>query len=263
MRIGLIRQSNYDQAVRYAVVWLNWFKEEAKSLGHEIVFDIYDGHTLPNDIYRVVEENAPVDFLYYTGHGDTREVTTSLYNGLAFVWWLKDPRYGLDSDNLSGLNNVSNLFLLSCLCGKELLPEISRRLGIATYGFVEEYCWVVDTNYSPEEDPYARSFGIPCNELAKAIASGKSIEECLLVAGNAFDEQIDYWDNWIVNHPDAPREQLVRAKLCVSLLDANKKALVGYKPSVPVEMGVPLGVMLMIFFLVMIVYGIARKSGKI
>jgi len=262
MRIGLVRQSEYDEAVRYAVVWFSWFKEDAKSKGHEIVFDIYDGNTPPSEIYKALEENSP-DFLYYTGHGDTREVTTSLASGLTFVWWLADPRYGLDSDNLTSLDKVRHVFMLSCLCGRELLPEISRRLGIYTYGFTEEFCWVVDPDYAPEEDPYARSFGIPCNDLAMAIASGKSLEDCLLVAGNSFDSQIDYWEDWIVKNPDAPKSQLVRAKLCVSLLDANKKALVGYKPGVPIEMGIPLGVLLMIFFLVMIVYGLAKRSGKI
>ena len=258
MKIGLIRQSEFDEAVKYAKVWLGWFKEEAKSQGHEIVFDIFDGYTPPEKIYETIEGNSPVGFLYFAGHGDTREVTTSLHNGLAFVWWLRDPRYELDSDNLRSLDRVERLFLLSCLCGKELLPEISRRLSIPTFGFTEEYCWVVDPSYSPENDPYARSFGIPCNDLAKAIAADKSVEECLLIAGNSFDEQMDYWNNWIVEHPDAPKSQLVRAKLAVALLDADKKALVGYKPGA-VEMGIPFGVMLMIFFLVTIVYGLYKR----
>jgi len=260
MRIGIVRQSDYDEAIKYAIVWLGWFKEEAKNQGHEIIFDIIDGHTPPDKIYETIENNSPVEFLYYVGHGDTREVTTTLHDGLYFVWWLSDPRYNLESDNLRSLDRVARLFLLSCLCGKELLPEISRRLSIPTFGFTEEFCWVVDPEYSPAEDPYARSFGIPCNDLAKAIAADKSVEECLLIAGNSFDEQMDYWNKWIVDHPDAPKSQIVRAKLTVALLDADKKALVGYKPGA-VVMGVPFGVMLMIFFLVMIIYGIYKRTA--
>jgi len=69
--------------------------------------------------------------------------------------------------------------LLSCLCGKELGPDLIRNGARAFQGYTELFGWFVDNKYvlTPWRDPVASKFIKPVIEGVKAFLSGKTNRE--------------------------------------------------------------------------------------
>lgn len=255
----LVIHPGVEFATRYGKVWLTWFSEWARGEGYEVI-DISNDDVTPQEIWNIIYTVNP-DYIYHTGHGDTKETTISTNRGIEFLFWIEDYRYNLTDRNIDLLKN-RKVFLLSCLAGKNLVPEMVKngtKLGI---GFDEEFCWVVDTDYSPEEDPYASVFGNICNEIAKEMVKGKSMNEIKQKAFLLFNEKINYYNRYLDENPDLPAKEKVRVRLSASLLEHDRDAFVIYSSERPIQMGVGVAPIVLGLGLTLLYYLYKKNYGK-
>jgi hypothetical protein len=81
-------------------------------------------------------------------------------------------------------------FLLGCLTGRELGPDIVDKGGRCYIGYKEEFTWVQEREVNPLEDGLGRAFFEPVLEICKRLADGET-------AGSAYRASIDKWNYWI------------------------------------------------------------------
>jgi len=143
-------------------------------------------------IYATIDQHDPASF-YGFGHG-----SPTTYTGDS-----EEPVFTCDEcDKLSG----RIIYLLSCLTGQLLGPEIMRQGALAYAGFNISWTWLSDsgTDGDPYEDIYARCFWESANELWIAVCDGVEFHEAIQRSIDKYNEWIDYW---FYDNPEDPSSQ--------------------------------------------------------
>jgi len=210
----------HDEYLEYCVL-TRAIKEEAERLGYRVI-SLEGEDAVPEKIWDAIETHDPY-FVYSSGHGvETLHTVEQLLD----CWWVPTSIPGHEhSDSNVDMLRGRMVYLLSCLCGAELIPAIAS-VADAAIGYDDYWCWVIDTDYSPEEDPWARSFFECSNALAISLLRGDDARTACRKAYDAYTEMAERWARWLEEHPDAPAEQRARALLSVRLLLHNRDHLV-------------------------------------
>jgi hypothetical protein len=109
-------------------------------------------------------------------------------------------------------------FLLSCLTGRELGPDIVNKGGRCYIGYREDFVWVQERDVNPLEDRLGRAFFEPVLEICKRLADRET-------TGSAFRASIDKWNYWIDYWS---RQRTQEAAVVVMLLKWDRDAQVLY-----------------------------------
>ena len=212
---------DYDEdSIKYLVL-TEPVRDYAQKIGYQVI-DLEGEYAKPEYIYSAIEQYDPY-IVFGSGHGCTHLMTAQDYMD---TFWAtpgcgEHPKYDNSLDMLSG--RVT--FLLSCYCGANLIPSIVANGGVAGVGFSDEFTWVVDTDYTPTEDPFALSFYDPPNYFMSLILDGVSVAEAHNKTKARYDLLIATWKKWITDNQSAHPADASRAYLALSLLEHDKSIL--------------------------------------
>lgn len=143
-------------------------------------------------IYEAIDQHDPGSFFGF-GHG-----SPAIYTGDA-----EEPIFTTEEcDRLA----TRVVYLLSCLTGQLLGPEIIKQGALAYAGFNISWTWMSDsgTDGDPYEDIYALCFWESANELWMALLDGAIFEDAVKASVAKYDEWIDYW---FYDNPEDPLSQ--------------------------------------------------------
>lgn len=90
------------------------------------------------------------------------------------------------------LNGVEIVYLFSCLNGRSLVPDAVEKGARAVIGYNQTFGWV-QTGTNPLTDTHASGTAEAVQALAKAIADGKTAQECVQASTTVWDQQIAKW----------------------------------------------------------------------
>lgn len=124
-----------------------------------------------------LSRNDPIWF-FGVGHGNADIFTGQHYDR---IWWTCDCSQLRDRV----------VYLLSCITGARLGPDMVNNKGARTYmGYKEVFGWIQERYIDPLADKYGKSFFEPVMELIYRLADGHTCRE-------AFNASIDKWNYWI------------------------------------------------------------------
>jgi len=122
-------------------------------------------------------------------------------------------------------------FLLSCLTGRELGPDIVSKGGRCYMGYNEEFIWVQERAVNPLEDRLGRPFFEPVLEICKRLADGET-------AGRAFRASIDKWNYWI-DYWSRQRDPVAAVVVMMLKWDRDAQVLYGDENAVAAQPAPP------------------------
>lgn len=140
----LVGDAPFDLPTRYLTNWLSKIVNRAREMGVQVLW-LQGAEMTAGNIQRAMQEFSP-DYIVLGGHGSDN-VFTGLNMTPVFVGCVND-------EILAG----SETLFVSCLTGRQLVPSVVRKGGIAAAGFTAEYTWVISEPFNPETDPFAKPF---------------------------------------------------------------------------------------------------------
>ena len=152
-----------DLAMRYAQNWLSYGVDEAKSRGFNVI-DLYGADATKEKIFDTIQTVKP-EVCIFTGHGNSDTYTAQ---ELEVVF------KACSGDEI--MNGTISHFL-SCSVGQLLLPDMISKGAVATIGYQEDFQFIVNTDYSVDEDPYAEPFRDVTVTIIRAVLDGKTLKE--------------------------------------------------------------------------------------
>lgn len=181
-----------DFAMQYAKSWLGIGVEEAAKRGYDVIDLVDEACTF--DTLKEIMESEKINVAILGGHGSPT-VFTGFKQDIVFEACSGD-------EVMSG--TISHF--LSCSVGQQLLPSIIQKKGVWTVGYQTDFEFMVDTNYSIAEDPYAEPFKDVTVAIIKAILDGGTLKE-------VWDAGIAKCDEWIAklwNRPEIDWGEVIR-----------------------------------------------------
>lgn len=94
----------------------------------------------------------------------------------------------------AGLMEGRVVYLLSCLTGQKLGPEIVSHGALAYGGYTEEFVWTVESPESPATDKLAAPFGNASTTFPKLLVGGKTVSEAREKALAVFEAEMEKWE---------------------------------------------------------------------
>jgi len=171
-----------------------------------IVDDLPGNNATRTKVLNSLENSDPIWF-FGVGHGN-RSIFTG--QNLGHIFWVCDCK------ELRG----RVVFLLSCLVGAELGPDMVNDKGATTFiGYKEVFSWLQEEFQDPLEDPYGKSFFEPVLEIIYRLADGYTTREAYNASMAKWNYWIDYWTK--SDDPYAP------AVLQLLIHDRNAQVLIG------------------------------------
>ena len=194
----------FDPATCYGALGLKHAVDYFIDAGF-LVDDYYAGDATRENIIKSLEEKDPILF-FMVGHG-SKSVTTC--QNLEKLFWVCNCK------ELSG----RVVYTLSCLCGKELGPDIIEKDGWCYIGYNYVFGWVQVKPGDPLDDRYARGFYEAVLEILYSLADG-------LTTGEAYKRSIDKWNYWI-DYWSRQDDILASLVLAWMISDRDHQVLIG------------------------------------
>lgn len=120
-------------------------------------------------------------------------------------------------------NNVAGrfIYLMSCLTGQQLGPEMIQKGAMAYAGFNISWTWITEasTEGDPYNDKYAKCFWESANALWIALCDGYEFMEAVDKSVAKYNEWIDYW---------FANSNIEGASECITWLIVDRDGLVAY-----------------------------------
>jgi hypothetical protein len=175
--------------------------------GHGLTVDDLNGNNaVRTKVLDSLSRNDPI-FFTGVGHGSPTVFTGQNFN---YIWWVCDCR------ELRG----RVVYLLSCLTGQQLGPDMVRNKGAWCYiGYRVEFAWVQAAYIDPLMDRYGKAFFEPVLEIINRLADGYT-------TGAAYKSSIDKWNYWI-NYWSGSRDPVAPLVLQLLLWDRDGQVLIG------------------------------------
>lgn len=243
-RMVYIRPTEND-FLEYSVLTLP-VKQEAISNRWDVV--VLEGNkAVRNEFEDAVMEKT--DIVYGVGHGFDYTFTGQW---LERILCAAGDQF-CNFNNTSMVKDVKHLHLLSCLTAKGLLPKCIEAGCNSTSGYIKEWLWVIDPDYSPVTDPYATSFFSSDNELTISLVRGYSLDDAVERCKAYYMSQAMAWAKWLNENPNISPEQKARVLATIKLLlydskilDINKRIVRFEIPIWPiVAAAIPIGIYLL------------------
>lgn len=245
-----------DLAIQYLVL-TEPLRDYARELGYEVIA-LEGGEATPEAVHSAILTHDPF-FVFSSGHGCSSVHTTVDYKDA--LWVSPGCAEHSHADDKVQMLRDRVTYLLSCYCGKELVPAIVKAGGRTAVGYSDEFLWVVDTDSPINEDPFAVTFFDCPNYFMSLILEGENIRDAYYKTVDKYDYWIKQWETWIVENPNADAYHRSRAFLSINLLehDRNIMSLYGEEFNVAgiVKMGNSLPMML--FLLAIVLQYITQK----
>lgn len=161
----LVIRPSHDLTVFYLSVWANQIIQEAKNKGIPVI-DCRDENATKDNVQKIIEKQKPV-LIFINGHG-SHDSVSGHKNQVLFQ----------AGENHQWLSNKM-VYALSCKSA-QMLGSIATQNGNGAYvGYEQDFIFVVDTTHTanPINDPIAKNFLDPSNELVRALLKGNTAQE--------------------------------------------------------------------------------------
>ena len=86
---------------------------------------------------------------------------------------------------------------ISCSVGQQLLPSIIKKGGVGTIGYIVDFTFMINTDYSVEKDPYAEPFKDVTVTIITKMLQGATLQQ-------VWQAGVDKCNEWIVKLKDKP-----------------------------------------------------------
>lgn len=163
MPILFVRPDWSDLAMRYASHWTGLGVEEARKRGYGTI-DLYGADATKEKIFQTIEGEHP-EVVILAGHGNSTTYTA------------QEEEIVLKACENDEVMSGTISHFVSCSVGQMLLPSIIEKTGICTIGYMVDFEFMVDTNYSVEADPYAEPFRDVTVTIITKILDGVKLKE--------------------------------------------------------------------------------------
>jgi len=229
-----------DLAITYLVL-TDPIRDAARKLGYNVIA-LEGRNATPEAVDAAIADHDPL-IVFSCGHGCAQVTTLVDYKD---VFWTEPgcSAHSHISDNLARLEGRF-VFLLSCLCGQRLVPDMIEAGAKTAVGYVDEFLWVVDTEHPPKEDVFAETFFDPPNTFMQIVLEGGGLQQAYDGMADRYAHWVDHWEVWLRDNPDADAYTRSRASLTVDLLEHDLQAftLLGedlqISPRTVMKMGLP------------------------
>ena len=171
----LFFRPNADLALQYGKSWLGIGVQEASRRGFNII-DVVDEAATFETLKKLLETET-VEAVILLGHG----------NATSFTGYQQQVVFrACQGDEVM---NGSISHFLSCSVGQELLPSLIEKGAIWTVGYQVDFQFLINPEYSIEEDPLAEPFRDVTVAIIKKILDGAKLKE----VWNAGIAECDAW----------------------------------------------------------------------
>jgi len=107
---------------------------------------------------------------------------------------------------------------ISCSVGQQLLPSIIKKGGVGTVGYMVDFTFMVNTDYSVEEDPYAEPFKDVTVTIITKMLQGATLQQ-------VWQAGVDKCNEWIKKLRDKPEIDWAEV---ISCLEHDRDGLVAF-----------------------------------
>jgi len=107
---------------------------------------------------------------------------------------------------------------ISCSVGVELLPSIIKKGGVGTIGYMVDFTFMVNTDYSVEQDPYAEPFKDVTVTIITKLLQGATLQQ-------VWQAGVDKCNEWIAKL--RPKTEIDWAEVIASL-EHDRDGLVAF-----------------------------------
>jgi len=159
------------------------------------LIDLYGEDATKDKIFETIQMEKPV-LAVLAGHGNADTYTAQNEEVV-----LK----ACENDEVMA-GTVSHF--LSCSVGQELLPSMVEKGAVGTIGYIVDFIFMVDTNYSVEEDPLAEPFKDVTVTIIRKLLEGASLQE-------VWQAGIDKCNEWIAKLWDRPETDWAEVISCL------------------------------------------------
>jgi hypothetical protein len=173
--VATVTRPDFDQATYCGALALAHAVDYMRARGFS-VDDLAGGDAARAKVLDSLARSDPIFFLG-EGHGSGDRFTGQ---GLEPIFWTCDCR------EVAG----RIIYLLSCLTGNVLGPDMVSKGARCYVGYRVEFTWMQERAQDPLADRYGRAFFEPVLELIYRLADGRT-------AADAFRASVDRWNYWI------------------------------------------------------------------
>ncbi|OYD16931.1 hypothetical protein CH330_01295 [candidate division WOR-3 bacterium JGI_Cruoil_03_51_56] len=193
MPTALFFRPDVDVALKYGKSWLGVGIEEAVKRGFNII-DLVDEAATFQTLKQTIE-NEKIDAVILLGHGNA-SVFTGFEQQIVF-------RACTNDEIMAG--SISHF--VSCSVGQELLPSIIKKGGIWTVGYQVDFQFLINPEYSVEQDPLAEPFKNVTVAIIQKMLDGAKLKD----VWNAGIAECDRWIAKLWNRPELDWAQVIGA----------------------------------------------------
>jgi hypothetical protein len=179
MSVALFMRPNFDTATKYGFYFMGLAIDHALARGMRVV-DLAGESARKAPYLDALAAEDPL-FCYMLGHGNE-----DTYTGQK-----KEVIMKTCSGDETLIGRVA--LLLSCLTANRLGPSIVNKGGLAYFGWVVSFTWVVQEDYDPATDRYAGGFFEAVNAISNTLADGGTTRAAMDASIAVWNRWIDYW----------------------------------------------------------------------
>lgn len=153
--------------------------QKAKAMGYNVVEVANQA-----DVWPVVEHAIATQdplLVIGVGHGESNR----------FTGWLNEIIFHTDTNEAALSNRI--VYLLACVCAKELGPSIIANGGTSFMGFSDYFLWATQDSENPVDDKFAQPFMEINTKIAFDLLEGKTTGQAYRDAVVLSDLMIDKW----------------------------------------------------------------------
>jgi hypothetical protein len=107
---------------------------------------------------------------------------------------------------------------ISCSVGQQLLPSIIKKGGVGTIGYMVDFTFMVNTDYSVEQDPYAEPFKDVTVTIITKMLQGATLQQ-------VWQAGVDKCNEWIAKLWGRPETDWAEV---ISCLEHDRDGLVAF-----------------------------------
>ena len=211
-------RANHETATMLGSMALQHGIEYAQSRDF-IIDDLSGDNAVRTKVQESLKNYDPV-WLFGVGHGSETIFSAQRLNPVFWVCNCKE---------LGG----RIVYLLSCLVGAELGPDMIGKGATSFLGYKDVYVWTQSALQDPLNDPYGKSFFEPVLEIIYRLADGYTTREAYNASMAKWNSWIDYWTR--SSDPNAPiiLQLLIHDRDVQVLLGSEEARVTRTVPEVP------------------------------
>jgi hypothetical protein len=169
------------------------------------IIDLYGEDATKEKIFETIQMHHPQRAIM-AGHGNATTYTSQ-----------REEVVLTKCENDEVMSGTLSHFI-SCSVGQQLLPSIIQKGGVGTIGYIVDFTFMINTDYSVEKDPYAEPFKDVTVTIITKLLQGATLQQ-------VWQAGVDKCNEWIAKLWGRPETDWAEV---ISCLEHDRDGLVAF-----------------------------------